>query len=46
MTTIKKSPLQAPKNPPKPEFDVEKYVTFTLPREEVIEIKQAFDIFD
>lgn len=34
------------KNPPKNEFDPDKYVTFTLPREEVIEIKQAFDIFD
>lgn len=27
-------------------FNPDDYVTMTLPREEVIEIKQAFDIFD
>ena len=43
---VRRSPMLSSKNPPKPEFDVDKYVTFTLPREEVIEIKQAFDIFD
>jgi Ca2+-binding EF-hand superfamily protein len=38
------------KPPPPPEepkkFDPDKYTTMTLHREEVIEIKQAFDIFD
>ena len=29
-----------------PKFDPDLYVTMTIPREEVIEIKQAFDIFD
>ena len=40
---------QAPKGKaptgPKP-FNPEDYVTMTLPREEVIEIRQAFEIFD
>lgn len=37
----------APKEEPKPKkFNPDDYVTMTLAREEVIEIKQAFDIFD
>ena len=35
---------QAP--PPKKEFNPDDYVTLTLPREEVIEIRRAFEIFD
>lgn len=27
-------------------FNPDDYVTMTIPREEVVEIKQAFDIFD
>jgi hypothetical protein len=30
---MKKTQAPTTKNPPKPEFDVDKYVTFTLPRE-------------
>ena len=32
--------------PPKKEFNAEDFVTLTLPREEVIEIRRAFEIFD
>ena len=32
--------------PPKKEFNPDDYVTLTLPREEVIEIRRAFEIFD
>ena len=32
--------------PPKKEFNADDYVTLTLPREEVIEIRRAFEIFD
>lgn len=36
----------APKKEEPPKFNPDNYVTMTIPREEVIEIKQAFDIFD
>ena len=32
--------------PPKKEFNADDFVTLTLPREEVIEIRRAFEIFD
>ena len=32
--------------PPKKEFNPDDFVTLTLPREEVIEIRRAFEIFD
>lgn len=44
---MKKGQPQKAKAPtgPKP-FNADDYVTMTLPREEVIEIRQAFEIFD
>ena len=32
--------------PPKKEFNADDFVTLTLPREEVVEIRRAFEIFD
>lgn len=46
---MKKSQTQQPpkekRKQTKP-FNIDDYVSWTLPREEVVEIKQAFDIFD
>lgn len=39
-------PATKNKKPQPPKFNPDDYVTMTLPREEVVEIKQAFDIFD
>ena len=32
--------------PVKKEFNADDYVTLTLPKEEVIEIRRAFEVFD
>ena len=39
-------PSQKKEEPQLPKFNPDDFVTMTIPREEVIEIKQAFDIFD
>ena len=39
-------PPKGSNSQPKKAFDVNNYVTAILPRDDVIEIKQAFDIFD
>lgn len=41
-----KNQTPPPPPPPPPKFNPDEFVTMTIPREEVIQIKQAFDIFD
>ena len=44
---MKKGPAKGKPAPPAPKvFNPDDFVTMTLPREEVIEIRQAFEIFD
>ena len=43
---MKKGGKGKPLPPPKKEFNPDDFVTLTLPREEVIEIRRAFEIFD
>ena len=43
---MKKGGKGKPQPPPKKEFNPDDFVTLTLPREEVIEIRRAFEIFD
>lgn len=40
------APAKGQSSQPKKAFDANNYVTAILPRDDVIEIKQAFDIFD